>query len=147
MRPFGWKIALYFTLVFVAGAGVGALGTYQYTSTHQHPHGGGPSGAESARKQAIDELTKRLKLTPEQVSKLDPIFDQTRKEFGEFRERHRDETKAIYERQTARIEAMLTPEQVPEFRKLHEERQREREKAEREKAAREKAEHDKAGKK
>jgi Spy/CpxP family protein refolding chaperone len=113
MRPFGWRIALYFTLVFAAGGGVGALTTYEYVVHHAQPN-----GAESFRRHAIAEMTKRLALTPDQVKQIDAIFDTTRDEFGAFRESHKAETRAILDRQTARIEAVLTPAQVAGFRKL-----------------------------
>jgi hypothetical protein len=124
MRPFGGRIVLYFTLVFLAGGGVGALATYEVVVHHAHV-----GGAESFRRQMIAELTKRLTLTPVQVKQLDGIFDMTRKEFGDFRESHKDEMHAIFERQNERILAILTPAQAAEFKKIHAEHQHEHEKS------------------
>jgi biopolymer transport protein ExbB/TolQ len=117
MRAFGWRIVLYFALVFMAGVGVGGLGTRYYFGAQ-----GKQGGAERFRAQVVADMTRRLQLSPSQVQQLQAIFDNTRKEFGDFRDRHRDETHAIFDRQNERIMAMLNPWQQAEFKRMQAER-------------------------
>lgn len=124
MKPVGWKIALYFALVFAAGIGVGVL-AQRYVipvpvSAHDHP----PKGADRFRKEMVEELTKRLNLDAGQVSQLQGVLDGSRKAFQDFRARHKDEMDAIYERQHEQISAILRPDQRVAYEKLRAERER-----------------------
>ncbi len=124
MRPVGWRIALYFALVFAAGIGVGVL-TQRYVipipaRADVHP----PREADRFRKAMVEELTKRLSLDPGQVTQLQSVLDRSRKAFQEFRERHKDEMKVIYDRQHEEITAFLRPEQRVAYEKLRAERER-----------------------
>jgi hypothetical protein len=135
MRPVGWKIALYFALVFAAGIGVGVL-AQRYVipvpaRTDVHP----PRESDRFRKAMVDELTKRLKLDPGQVTQLEGVLDDSRKEFQAFRDRHKDEMKAIYDRQHEQIAAILRPDQRVAYDKLHAEHEAEMKKHEREEEA------------
>ncbi len=80
----------------------------------------------------VEELTKRLSLDAGQVTQLQTILDGSRKEFQDFRERHKDEMKAIYDRQHEQIAAMLRPDQRVAYDKLRAEREVEMKKHERE---------------
>ncbi len=132
MRPVGWRIALYFALVFAAGIGVGILvQRYVIVSpvrADAHPH----RESERFRKAMVDELTKRLSLDAGQVAQLQTILDGSRKAFQDFRERHKDEMTAIYDRQHEQIAAMLRPDQRVAYDKLRAEREAEMKKHERE---------------
>jgi hypothetical protein len=124
MKPLGWKIGLYFALVFAGGVAVGSLGHRYFTLGHP-PHadqapGGG--GAERFREQMVQGLTTRLHLDTGQVAKLEKILDDSRDDFRSFRECHKDEVKAILDKQTGRIEALLTPDQLKEYKKIEKER-------------------------
>jgi uncharacterized protein YeaO (DUF488 family) len=111
MKPAGWRIAFYFTLVFVAGLVVGALADRYSLRPPPGPELPPHKSAESFRKAMVEDLTKRLNLDAQQVTQLQQILDDSRKEFQEFRERHKDEMKAMHERQHARITALLRPDQ------------------------------------
>lgn len=122
MRPVGWRIALYFGLVFAAGIGLGIL-AQRYVipppvraDTHQH------RDSERFRKAMVEELTKRLNLDSGQVKQLDLILDESRKSFQAFRDRHTDEMKVIYAAQHEQIAAMLRPDQRVAYEKLKAER-------------------------
>jgi hypothetical protein len=138
MRPVGWKIALYFTLVFAAGIGVGVLGQRYVIPVPVRAHDHPPKGADRFRKEMVEELTKRLNLDAGQVSQLQGVLDSSRKAFQDFRERHKDEMKAIYDRQHEQIAAILRPDQRVIYDKL----QAERERHEREEDAAKKGHHD-----
>lgn len=118
MKPVGWRIALYFTLVFVAGLVVGALGDRYTLRTRLHPEAHPHLSAEAFRKAMVEDLTKRLTLDSQQVAQLQQILDDSRKEFQDFRERHKDEMKAMHERQHARIKALLHADQRVLYEKI-----------------------------
>ena len=123
MRPVGWRIALYFTLVFIAGLVVGALGDRYTLRARLHPENHPHQSAESFRKAMVEDLTKRLTLDSQQVAQLQQILDDSRKEFQDFRERHKDEMKSMHDRQHARITALLRPDQRVLYDKIEAERQ------------------------
>lgn len=132
MKPVGWRIALYFALVFAAGIGVGILAQRYVIAAPVRAAGHAPRESERFRKAMVEELTKRLSLDAGQVSQLETILDGSRKEFQDFRERHKDEMKAIYDRQHEQIAAMLRPDQRVAYDKLRAEREAEMKKHERE---------------
>ena len=68
MKQVGWKIALYFALVFGAGIGVGIL-VHRYVIAEPVRAGGRPPReSERFRKAMVEELTKRLSLDSGQVA-------------------------------------------------------------------------------
>lgn len=122
MKPAGWRIALYFTLVFVAGLVVGVLANRYVFHAHSRAESAPHKSAESFRKAMVEDLTKRLNLDSQQVAQLQQILDDSRKEFQEFHERHKDEMKAISDRQHARITALLRPDQRLIYEQIQAER-------------------------
>ncbi len=118
-------ITLYLTLVFASGALLGAFGHRLYTvstvsaKTTKNP--------EEFRKRTIAEMQGRLKLTDAQVAELNSIMDETRARVEETRQKMRPAYQAIHEEQSAKIRAMLKPDQQAEYdgmRKEHENRQK-----------------------
>ena len=68
------------------------------------------------------EEVKRLKLTPEQVEKSKPIYDQLKQDLAKIKS---DTLTAITQasiRQSTELAGLLTPEQIEEFKKLGDER-------------------------
>ena len=124
MRPVGWRIALYFALVFAAGIGVGVLGQRYVLPVPPRSEGHPPRESERFRKAMVEELTKRLSLDPGQVAQLETVLDASRKAFQAFRDAHKDEMKAIMDRQHEQISAFLRPEQRVAYEKLRAERER-----------------------
>ena len=124
MKTAGWKIALYFAVVFAAGIGVGVLAQRYVIPVPAHADGHPNHGSDKFRKAMVEELTKRLKLDAGQVTQLQAVLDGSRKAFQDFRERHKDEMKAIYDRQHEQISALLRPDQRVAYEKLREERER-----------------------
>jgi predicted nucleic acid-binding Zn-ribbon protein len=88
-----------------------------------------------ARNRWIEPLQTRLKLSADQVQKLNAIFDATGRQFGEARKKAETETRkimdpemnAIHRDQVAKIEAMLDAPQLTEYRKMREERRKQME--------------------
>lgn len=113
-------IAFYLLLVFLSGSVVGALGYRTYN----------PPSARSAtpppgdwRKQYMEESKARLDLTPDQVTQLTGIMNDTEARFRQARERENQEISQIRDEHIARVKMMLTPEQLPKYIELHAERE------------------------
>ena len=111
-------VGLYVLVVFLSGVVVGAVGFRLYTATPVR------ATADEYRQKLVSEMRSRLKLSEDQVRNLNIILDTTRNEFRDFRERHKDEMKAIQENQTKKITDLLSPDQQAEYRRMREEREK-----------------------
>lgn len=146
MKPLKLSLVLQLLVIFVSGAVVGALGhrfysRQQSTSTmKERPKGGDRRG--DLRRGYVEAMRSRLKLTDQQVRKLNEISDTTDRRVAEVRKRveadptvqagfakHKElwdasspELEAIGKDQSAQILAMLSPEQRVEYEKLLKER-------------------------
>jgi len=124
MRRNSFTTVLYLAILFLSGVAVGAFGLRLYTLNSVRA-GGRPSPEEFKRRY-ISELRTELKLTDDQVNKLGPILDETRKQFREMHEKHRPELKAIQDQQTQRIRALLNDSQQAAYSRFLEERENQR---------------------
>jgi hypothetical protein len=124
MRRNSFTTVLYLALLFLSGVAVGAFGLRLYTL--KSVRAGGRPSPEEFKRSYIAQLRMRLKLTDDQVSKLGPILDETRKQFRELHEKHKPELKAIQDRQSQRIRALLTDSQQAEYGRFLEDRERQR---------------------
>jgi hypothetical protein len=115
-------IAFYLLLVFVSGSVVGALGYRTYNPPTARSVSA-PLPPDEWRRRYIDETRSRLSLTDDQVDKLRAMLDQTEMRFREARERENQEIRQIGEDHYQRVRTMLTPEQLPKYEKLHQERE------------------------
>jgi hypothetical protein len=127
------KLSAFFSLllVFFSGAVVGAFG-YRVYNTAPVSFRGGPSperkqDPEVRRKQLIDEDTREVHLSPEQVVKLEKVYDDTREKFTLWQQKMNSESQGMREEQVTQIKAFLTPEQVVLFDKLRAKRDAQRE--------------------
>lgn len=111
------SVALYLLVVFLSGAVVGALAHRLYVGERAAPRPR-PS-PEEYRRRYMEEMRSRLKLSDEQVKQIDAILDETR-------DRYRAQMRAIQEEQSARIMAVLNPEQRSEYQKMRQEREERR---------------------
>ncbi|SRR5258708_265947 len=118
MRRSTLAIAFYLLLIFASGMVVGAFGYRLYTGTPVSAKATKMTG-EQRRQQYLGEMQDRLKLTPEQNRELNRIVDQSRLLFDDAHHRHDEEIKAIREKHTTAVRAMLTAQQLPEYEKLH----------------------------
>jgi len=120
-------IALYVGLIFSCGVVLGVFGHSLYAVTTVRSN-----TPEDVRKKNIAEMQSRMKLSADQVSKINSIMDETRARFHEVRERYRPDLDALQKDQRAKIRSLLAPAQLVEYEKLlkeHEEREREQKQA------------------
>ena len=122
MKRSTFAIACYLFLIFASGIVVGAFGYRLYTGTPVSAKAPKMTG-EERRQQYLAEMQDRLKLTPEQNRELNRIVEQSRLLFDDAHHRHEEEIKAIREKHTTAVRAMLTAQQLPEYEKLHAERE------------------------
>ena len=128
MKRSNLTIALYLLLIFASGILVGAFGFRLYSGTPVSAKTSTKVSPEEWRRQYFSEMQSRLNLTPEQMEKLNVIFDDT---FARFRQAHEALDESLKQNKAhhvAAVRGMLTPEQRPEYEKLHAEREQ-REKA------------------
>jgi Spy/CpxP family protein refolding chaperone len=116
------SIALYLALVFASGTVVGALGYRTYNPPAARGSNG-PSRPGEWRKQYMEESKARLNLTEDQVAKLTTILDQTEARFQEQHDHENEMVQEIREDHIARVKNILTPEQLPKYVALHQERE------------------------
>jgi len=114
-------IALYLLVVFVSGSVVGALAYRTYNPPTARTVNAPPSPSEF-RQRYLDESKARLNLTPDQVTRLTAILDDTDARFHQARERENEEIRQIREEHFARVRMILTPEQRPKYEQLRQER-------------------------
>ena len=113
-------IALYLFLVFVSGAVVGALGYRMYSPPPaRSEHHLGP---KEMRKQYLDELTARVGLTPDQVTKVNAILDETDARFNQLHDHNHQVMEQIKEDHRTKLRALLTPEQLVKYEQFRAER-------------------------
>jgi Spy/CpxP family protein refolding chaperone len=115
------SIAFYLALVFVSGSVVGALGYRTYNPPAARGSNVPPAPGDW-RRQYMDESKARLNLSDEQVGKLTVIMDQTEERFHEQHEHENEMLNEIREDHIARVRNILTPEQLPKYEALHQER-------------------------
>lgn len=118
-------IALYLSLVFVAGVSVGIFGQRLYASKSVQADSR-PATPEQWRAKYVADLKDRLQLTPDQVSKLTVILDETRQKYRDIRERQKPVMKAVHDDQVAQINAMLNASQRAAYAQVLEEKERAR---------------------
>jgi len=124
------RLSAFFSLllVFISGAVVGVFGYRAYTHS-QSVTARAPEkkqDPEDVRKQLIDEMAKEVRLDGQQVTQLGKIYDDTRERFNEFNKQRNAEARAIWEEQTARIKALLRPDQEPLYEALRARKEAER---------------------
>jgi hypothetical protein len=127
MKKSTWSVAVYVLIVFASGVLVGAFGHRLYSAksvvAREQQR---PPKPEEYRKGYVSRLEARLKLTAEQVEKLNAILDGTRSRYREIRERTKPEMKQIQEEQVQQIESILNAEQQKEYAKFRAEREKAR---------------------
>ena len=117
-------IALYVGLIFASGVVLGVFGHSLYAVTvvksnqdqFQRPR------PEDVRKKTLAEMQARMKLTDEQVSKINSIYDETRARVSEVHEKYKPQMDAITQDQRDKVRSVLSPDQVGEYEKMLKER-------------------------
>jgi len=117
-------------LVFSSGALLGALSHRAYTMRAASATSGpAPRKVNPGdwRKHVIPMMCDRLKLDDVQKAQLNKILDDVDVEFGRTRAKWNTENQAIQAEMTAKITAMLRPDQQVLYEKWRAEREAERE--------------------
>jgi hypothetical protein len=125
MKKSHLSIALYLLLVFASGVLVGGFGHRLYSVNSNEARNERPR-PEVFRKRYVERMERRLKLSADQIVKLNAILDVTGARLNELRERSKPETHQIHQEQVQSIQAILTEEQQREYAKMREEREKER---------------------
>jgi hypothetical protein len=119
MTPFSkWKTIGYAAAIFVTGGiSGGALGVYE-ARTHLFSQ---PRDSEIAMRMH-ERLQKRLGLTDDQMSKIDPIIDSTASELHAIRMDTMERMNKVFDDSYAKVAALLTPDQKAKLDEMDKER-------------------------
>jgi hypothetical protein len=107
-------IALYVGLIFASGAVLGVFGhsLYAVSTVKSNPT------PEALRKKKLAEMQSRLKLSDEQFTKINSIYDETRARFHEVRHRMDPEMEKIGKEQREKVRSVLSSNQQAEYEKM-----------------------------
>ena len=108
-----WQVRIAAAIIFVLGftAGILALNVYRGLARN-----GGPGNR-------FEELSNRLQLTPDQKTKVQEIFGDTREQLRALRRESEPKVEEIRRQADGRLQTVLTPEQWQQFQKIRDERQ------------------------
>ncbi len=123
MKRWTLPIALYLFVVFVSGSVLGALGYRLYNPPTTKSNAAPKLSPEEWRRQNMEEMRLKLNLTPDQVQKLNTVYDETHSRFEAAHNTHNQEVKQIREEHVSKIRVLLTPEQLPKYEQLRAERE------------------------
>src|ERR1041385_4655506 len=106
-----WQVRIAAAIIFVLGftAGILALNVYRGLARY----GGG---------NRFEDLLKRLNLTPDQKTKGQEIFGDTREQLRALRRETEPKMDEIRRQADGRLQTVLTPEQWEQFKKIRDER-------------------------
>jgi Spy/CpxP family protein refolding chaperone len=109
-----WQVRVAALIIFVLGftAGILALNVYR-----GWVRGGG-------NRDRMDELSERLKLTADQKTKVQEIFNDTREQLRAVRQETEPRMDEIRRQADGRLQTVLTPDQWQQFQRLRDERGR-----------------------
>ena len=116
--PGKWKLGLYVLLIFVAGAGSGALISWQIGRKTPIP----PTPTPEIAVRLKSRFKDRLDLTPDQQEKISPMIDQA---MGRLEVIRRDTATQIFANVSnmhEQVVQILDPQQRAKFEQLEQER-------------------------
>jgi len=123
MKRWTLPIALYLFVVFVSGSVLDALGYRLYNPPTTKSNAAPKLSPEEWRRQNKEEMRLKLNLAPDQVQKLNTVYDETHSRFEAAHNTHNQVVKQIREEHVSKIRALLTPEQLPKYEQLRAERE------------------------
>ena len=129
MKRWTLPIALYLFVVFVSGSVLGALGYRLYNPPTTKSNAAPKLSPEEWRRQNIEEMRQKLNLTPDQVQKVNTVYDETHSRFESAHNTHNQVVKQIREDHVSKIRSLLTAEQLPKYEQLRAEREQRDQKA------------------
>jgi hypothetical protein len=119
MKRNRWTAILFAVLLFGCGVLCGVLAQRYLSATAVNA-----KTAEDFRHRYVSEMKSELKLTPDQVNRLEVILDETKAQYKAVRDESRPAMLKIKQEQILRVKSILSPEQVPAYEKLIAERER-----------------------
>lgn len=129
-----WKAGVLLVLVFVAGGAMGIAGdrldlipkpiqaTESAGPAEDRPDRRAPDRGEDEDQTTIERFADDLGLTAAQRSEIEALLDRYRASTGELWHQVRPKYRALMDSVRVEIEAVLTPEQVEQYRALLRER-------------------------
>lgn len=116
------RVLLLLGIVFLAGMAAGVALDRQFRApSGERPAkqvDDGPRTDRRDRGTTIERFADELGLTEEQRAQIAPILAETRQRMDELFEDVRPTYRSVVDSARSRIEAILTPEQVTEYRRL-----------------------------
>ena len=116
------RVLLLLGIVFLAGMAAGVALDRQFRDTpgdrSTKQADDGPRTDRRDRGTTIERFADELGLTEEQRAQIAPILADTRQRMDELFEDVRPTYRSVVDSARSRIEAILTPEQVTEYRRL-----------------------------
>jgi Spy/CpxP family protein refolding chaperone len=109
-----WQVRVAASIIFVLGFAAGILAMNVYRSWARN--------ASPANR--LDILSERLQLTPDQKTKVQEIFSDTRDQLRALRKEAEPRVNEIRHQADGRLQTVLTPEQWQRFQKMRDERDR-----------------------
>ncbi len=116
MKRWQLPVGFYLTLVFLSGVLVGAFGLRLYmvrsvsASVIYRP----PT-ADEYRRQMLNDMQKKVNLTPDQVNKINAVLDNTRVCFRRIHSKIQPELDELKKQQSGDIRALLNPQQQVKY--------------------------------
>lgn len=104
------RIYIYFVLTLLLGIFIGGSAVMFFEW-----HAGIWPRRRSGPERFIQNLTRDLNLTPDQVEKIKVILDESNQKFRDFRRQLRPQFDELRKEGRGRIRQVLTPEQVTKF--------------------------------
>src|SRR5688572_12700126 len=114
--PRKWVLSLGLAGIFLAGCITGVVGATGYIHHKLHAlHSGGP---HAFHRLGMTWLDWKLDLNDQQAVEIESILREAHGEFLGFKDRHGEEIHAIVVPALERVDAVLTPEQEPDWREI-----------------------------
>jgi hypothetical protein len=127
MKRSNLLIAFYLLLIFGSGIVVGGFASRLFWPQPVHGTNTNPPAKltpEEWRRNYVRELQSKLNLTPDQLTQLNQILDDTGSKVHAEHDRDRQALRNIREEQVVKVRALLTDAQKPEYEKLRQEHER-----------------------
>jgi len=116
------KITFYVVLIFLAGAVAGGAVARKAWPPREHRPGPRRPDPEKFEDHLFGIMKERLKLTPEQIEKIEPIFHAGFKEVRTIQDKTLAQVEEAVQRNHADIAKELTAEQKNELERMDRER-------------------------
>jgi Spy/CpxP family protein refolding chaperone len=114
VRRNSWLVRAAALAIFVLGFAAGALAPTVYRAWVR-------DRAQSRRGDRIEQMSERLKLSPEQKTQVQQIFGESRTQLEALRKESEPRFAEIRRQADERLQKVLTPEQWEQFRQTREE--------------------------